>query len=114
MVPFYCVVQKVCKKCEDIDFKKGEKNELECCGVREIVFEETIDEPVVDALCEFISQENYVWIAHNGGRFDTIFIFKFLLQKKNIFPESIMCGNKIMDLFRVKILTFLIVILFYI
>ena len=50
MVPFYCVVQKVCMKCEDIDFKKGEKNEVECCGVREIGFEGTIDEPVVDAL----------------------------------------------------------------
>ena len=22
MIPFYCVVQKVCKKCENIDFKK--------------------------------------------------------------------------------------------
>ena len=42
MVPFYCVVQKVCKKCENIEFKKGGKNEVECCGVREFVFEETI------------------------------------------------------------------------
>ena len=31
MVPFYCVIQKVCKKCENIPFKKGEKNEVECC-----------------------------------------------------------------------------------
>ena len=52
MVPFYCVVQKVCKKCEDIDFKNGEKNEVKCCGVREFVFEETNGEKtVVDALC---------------------------------------------------------------
>ena len=28
MVPFYCVVQKVCKKCENIEFKKGEKMKL--------------------------------------------------------------------------------------
>ena len=101
MVPFYCVVQKVCKKCENIEFKKGEKNEVECCGVREFVFEETIGgKLVVDALCEFIIlQENSVWIAHNGGRFDTIFIFKFLLENKKFFPQSIMCGNKIMKLF---------------
>ena len=101
MVPFYCVVQKVCKKCENIEFKKGAKNEVECCGVREFVFDETIgDKPVVEMLCEFIIlQENSVWIAHNGGRFDTIFIFKFLLENKKNFPQSIMCGNKIMKLF---------------
>ena len=44
-------------------------------------------------------KENSVWIAHNGGRFDTIFIFKFLLENKKFFPQSIMCGNKIMKLF---------------
>ena len=46
---------------------KKEVMKLECCGVREFVFEEKIHVPVVDALCEFIvSQENSVWIAHNG------------------------------------------------
>ena len=84
MVPFYCIVQKVCKKCENIEFKKGEKNEVACCGVREFVFEEKVGcVSVVEMLSEFIIlQENSVWIAHNGGRFDTIFIFKFLFQKK--------------------------------
>ena len=102
MVPFYCIVQKVCKKCENIEFKKGEKNNVECCGEREFIFEEEENElsSVVDRLCEFILlQENSVWIAHNGGRFDTIFIFKFLLEKKKIFPLSIMTGNKIMKLY---------------
>ena len=64
MITFYCVVQNVCKKCENIDFKKG-SNEVECCEC-----------------C-----------------FDTIFIFKYILEKKKIFPESIMCGNKVMMLF---------------
>ena len=88
MVPFYCVVQKVCKKCENIEFKKGEKNNVDCCSQREFIFEEKNDAaPIVDQLCEFIIlQENSVWIAHNGGRFDTIFIFKFLLEKKK-FPR---------------------------
>ena len=53
MIPFYCVVQKVCKKCENIDFKKG-SNEVEFCGVWEFVFEEKIDVPVVHALCELL------------------------------------------------------------
>ena len=62
--------------------------------------------PVVDTLCEFIvSQENSDWIANNGGRFDTIFIFKYLLEKKKHFPESIMCTW--------KYLLFLTVILSY-
>ena len=87
MVPFYCVVQKVCKNCENIEFKKGEKNNVDCCGQREFIFEEKNDnDPVVDQLCEFIMlQENSVWIADNGGHFDTIFIFKFLLEKKIFF-----------------------------
>ena len=100
MIPFYCVIGKVCKQCENIPFKKGEKNEVECCGQREFIFEETIGgKLLIDQLCKFIIlQENSVWIAHNGGRFDTIFIFKFLMEN-NIFPEAIMCGNKIMKLF---------------
>ena len=67
-------------------------------------------------LCEFIIlQENSVWIVHNGGRFDTIVIFKYLLENKKIFPQSVMCGNKIMKLFiEGKTIIFLIVILFYI
>ena len=87
IIPFYCVVQKVCKKCENTEFKKGESNNTDCCGQREFIFEEKNDaEPVVVQLCEFIIlQENSVWIAHNGGRFDTIFIFKFLLEEKKIF-----------------------------
>ena len=55
---FYCIVQKVCKKCEKIEFKRN-KNYFD----------------VVNELCEFIFlQKNSVWVAHNGGRFDTIFI----------------------------------------
>ena len=87
MVPFYCVIQKVCKKCENIEFKKCEKNEVECCGQREFVFEETIgDKHVVDQLCDFIIlQENSVWIAHNGGRF---------VGKGKNFPRHLCMGTK--------------------
>ena len=101
MIPFYCVVQKVCKKCENVEFKKNENNYTECCGDREFIFEEKENEKsVVNQLCEFILlQENSVWIAHNGGRFDTIFIFKFLLEEEKIFPDTIMSGNKIMRLY---------------
>ena len=75
-----------------INYSFEEQDELECCGVREFVF--------VNELCEFILlQKNSVWVAHNGGRFDTIFILKFLLEQKQIYPETIMHGNKVMMLF---------------
>ncbi|CAB3989903.1 DNA polymerase, partial [Paramuricea clavata] len=38
----------------------------------------------------------HVWIAHNGGRFDNIFLLRELLVKRNIVPHTIMNGNKIM------------------
>jgi hypothetical protein len=37
-----------------------------------------------------------VWIAHNGGRFDSVFLLRELLTKRNIIPKLIMNGNKIM------------------
>ena len=85
MVPFYCVVQNVCKKCERIEFKNYSfevQDKLECCGVREFVFDR---DDVVNGKCEFILlQKHSVWVAHNSGRFDTIFIFKFLSEQKQI------------------------------
>ena len=68
------------KKNKNYSFE--EQHELECCGVREFVFE---DDDVVNELCAFILlRKNSVWVAHNGGRFDTIFIFKFLSEQKQI------------------------------
>ena len=40
--------------------------------------------------------ENSVWVAHNGGRFDNVFLMRELLVQRKIVPKVIMNGNKIM------------------
>ena len=40
--------------------------------------------------------EDSVWIAHNGGRFDSVFLLRELLTKRGVVPKLIMNGNKIM------------------
>ena len=44
----------------------------------------------------YVQEKNSVWIAHNGGRFDTVFLLRELLINRNIVPKVIMNGNKIM------------------
>ncbi len=39
-----------------------------------------------------------MWVAHNGGRFDSIFLLRELLVKKQIIPELVMNGNKVISL----------------
>jgi hypothetical protein len=39
-----------------------------------------------------------VWVAHNGGRFDNIFLMHELLVERKIVPKFIMNGSKIMCL----------------
>ena len=54
---------------------------------------------MVTELVEFIFQQrDSVWIAHNGGRFDVIFLLCNLLLEKKLVPETVMNGNKILSL----------------
>ena len=41
---------------------------------------------------------NSAWVAHNGGRFDNIFLLHELLVGRKIVPKVIMNGSKIMCL----------------
>ena len=43
-----------------------------------------------------VQPKGSVWVAHNGGRFDNIFLMHELLVKRQIVPRVIMSGNKIM------------------
>ena len=111
MIPFYCVVQKVCVKCDqkefvtltesskktdDVKFADGCVERADCCGYRQYVFENN-SESVVDDLIDFIfEQPNSVWIAHNGSRFDAVFLLRNVLIKKNLVPPVVMNGNKVM------------------
>ena len=71
---------------------------VSCCGYRQYVFENN-NENIVEMLLDFMFSEtsnNSVWIAHNGGRFDSVFLLRELLVKRGIVPQVVMNGNKIM------------------
>jgi G:T-mismatch repair DNA endonuclease (very short patch repair protein) len=112
MVPFYCVIQKVCTLCDEKPFVKTYEHFLPhpsqlrcdisvepvaCCGYRQYVFENNNDDIVKD-LMDFIMSEpkGSVWVAHNGGRFDNIFLMRELLVQRKIVPKVIMNGSRIM------------------
>jgi hypothetical protein len=112
MVPFYCVVQKVCVACDEKPFIKTYEyflphpndphcdisvEPVDCCGYRQYVFEKG-NEDIVEDLMNFImlQPKGSVWVAHNGGRFDNIFLMHELLVKRQIVPRVIMNGSKIM------------------
>jgi hypothetical protein len=113
MVPFYAVVQKVCEHCDEKSFEYLHENfvphgthehcdtsvkRVPCCGYRQYVFENNNGD-IVEMLLDFMFSEtndSSVWIAHNGGRFDSVFLLRELLVKRGIVPKVIMNGNKIM------------------
>ena len=112
MVPFYAVVQKVCHECDEKPFEKTydyflphpdnfncdiSVEPVPCCGYRQYVFEKNnacITKEFVDFM--YAQPKNSVWVAHNGGRFDTVFLLRELLVERKIVPQCIMNGNKIM------------------
>ena len=112
MIPFYCVVQKVCTSCDEKlfvkiceEFRRHETarwcdtsvEAVTCCGYRQYVFEKD-NANIVGDLVDFMYAQgkNSVWIAHNGGRFDNIFLLRELLIERDTVPKVIMNGNKIM------------------
>ncbi|CAB3984018.1 DNA polymerase [Paramuricea clavata] len=114
MVPFYAVVQKVCSKCDEKEFVRSQDNFLPhptikhcdnsvepvaCCMHRQYVFENN-NEDITELLISFMFAQtsNSVWIAHNGGHFDNIFLLRELLVKKGVVPHTVMNGNKIMSM----------------
>jgi hypothetical protein len=112
MIPFYCVVQKVCTLCDEKPFvRKGEEfqasetdkrcdtsvERVPCCGHRQYVFENNNANIVADLVdFMYLQKKNSVWVAHNGGRFDSVFLLRELLIERNIVPKVIMNGNQIM------------------
>ena len=70
---------------------------VSCCGYRQYVFENN-NANIVEILLDFMFSQttDSVWVAHNGGRFDSVFLLRELLVKRGIVPQVIMNGNKIM------------------
>jgi hypothetical protein len=112
MIPFYAVIQKVCHLCDEKPFVKNYEYFLPhpadstcdisvecvpCCGYRQYVLEkqnDCITKEFIDFM--YACPKNSVWIAHNGGRFDRVFLLRELLVERKIVPQCIMNGNKIM------------------
>ncbi|CAB4013527.1 DNA polymerase [Paramuricea clavata] len=113
-IPFYCVVQKVCDACDEKPFVKNYEHFLPhpteayvdisvesvpCCGYRQYVFEKN-NESIAEDLVDFMMQQpkNSVWVAHNRGRFDSIFLMRELLIRRKIVPNVVMNGSKVMSI----------------
>ena len=112
MIPFYAVIQKVCHLCDEKPFVRNSEFFLPhpadplcdisvecvpCCGYRQYVLEKQngcITKEFIDFM--YAQARNSVWIAHNGGRFDSVFLLRELLVERNVVPKCIMSGNKIM------------------
>ncbi|CAB3983354.1 DNA polymerase [Paramuricea clavata] len=114
MIPFYCIVQKVCDVCDEKPFVKNYEHFLPhpsesftdisiepvlCCGHQQYVFEKNNDDIVADLIDFMMAQpKNSVWVAHNGGRFDSIFLMRELLVHRKLVPNVLMNGSKVMSL----------------
>ncbi|CAB4044265.1 Hypothetical predicted protein, partial [Paramuricea clavata] len=88
----YSSNSKVCSKCDEIGFIKNKEGFtphtdkihcdtsvkcVPCCGYRQYVFEKNNGDIVQDLVDFMFEQyEDSTWIAHNGGRFDTVFFVK--------------------------------------
>jgi hypothetical protein len=98
MIPFYCVVQKVCTLCDEKPFVKTYQHFLPhpsqphcdisvetvpCCEYRQYVFENNNEDIVKDLMDFMMAQpKGCVWVAHNGGRFDIFLMRELLVQRK--------------------------------
>ena len=91
-------VSHVCNQCKDqleetsICYRCGDQT-----GNRNFMFEDM--HPFVKHILEQRSKfGKVVAIAHNGSRFDTLFVLKTMMEKENITPQILAQGQKIIQL----------------
>lgn len=53
-----------------------------------------------------VQQQNCIWVAHNGSRFHTVFLLKFLIETKNIILKTSTKGAKIISLLMLTVICF--------
>ena len=96
---YYCVVNVVCKKCKDVPFDSDGSDVQRYCGCRVEIFS---GDECIDQFCEYMIEMDKkcksIWMAHNGARFDTLFIRRWMLSKFNIIVRVVMNGNKILNI----------------
>ena len=94
-IPYYCVVHKFCNLCMDKEEKKSE-----CCKDEWYYFEG--ENTLVEFGDFFLERSGRVvkskWYAHNGSKFDSLFLLRFLVCSKSLEPNVIMNGYRIIQL----------------
>ena len=96
--PYFVAVYKFCNVCMD-DYST--KLEYQCCGMNDWTYFE--DENTDVNFGQFflsIADKGYKsrWFAHNGLRFDSLFLLRYLVCEKKLIPKVIMNGLKILKL----------------
>ena len=95
---YFAAVYKFCNVCMD-DFHR--KMEYQCCGLNDwICFEgDNMLTSFGNYLVEIASKNiKSRWFAHNGSKFDNLFLLHYLVCERNFIPKVIMQGMKIMKL----------------
>ena len=96
-VPNLCVAQQACRACID---REDAAEDCPSCGQREFVFAE---DPIAEFVAYLLSESKYrrvVAIAHYGGGFEALFIFKHLVELASyrVKPTVITKGSKIIGM----------------
>ena len=72
---YYCVVK-------DVSFDSDVQH---CCGSRVEIFS---GDECIDRFCKYViemdKKSKTIWVVHNGARFDTLFIMRWMLSKFDI------------------------------
>ena len=96
--PYFGCVYKFCNVCLN---DSNRKMEYQCCDLNEWVYFEGAN--TATSFGEFFLKisNNKVksrWFAHNAGKFDALFVLRFLVCEKNLIPKIIMNGLRILKL----------------
>ena len=96
--PYYVSVFKFCNICMN---DMARKLEYECCEIDTWHFFEGKDTRIMfgNFFFEIAEQKTKSrWFAHNGSRFDSLFLLRFLVCDKNVIPNVIMNGLKVLKI----------------
>ena len=77
------------------------KLEYQCCELDNwVVFEGKSTEKLFGEYFLEIANKNVKsrWFAHNGSKFDTLFLLRYLVCERNLIPNVIMNGYRILKL----------------
>ena len=96
--PYFGCVYKFCNICLN---DSNRKMEYRCCDLNEWVYFEGAN--TATSFGEFFlkisnGKVKSRWFAHNAGKFDALFVLRFLVCEKNLIPKIIMNGLRILKL----------------